>query len=212
MVMKGQFLERPTLIPVGKRVLEGLWHRGAQRPGVLIVPPRPDEGGGMDHVIAAELAWAVASAGHPTLRFNFRGVGASQGERGDDATLLADATAALRVLEENLGEGDAVVVSIGDSAPVAVALSQREAGVTGLCFVAPGALPTAALASLRVPFRIVVAQHDDGNDRAALAEVAAQTGGSLEVIEGADRTFNKNLPHVGRAVASWMRFRARPSV
>ena len=42
----------------------------------------------MDHVVAAEVAWAAATAGHPTLRFNFRGVGASQGEQGDPAARL----------------------------------------------------------------------------------------------------------------------------
>ena len=40
----------------------------------------------MDHVVCAELAWAAARAGRPVLRFNFRGVGASQGSRGDAAS------------------------------------------------------------------------------------------------------------------------------
>src|SRR5438045_9499120 len=29
--------------------------------------------------VIAELAWAITRAGHPTLRFDYRGVGASQG-------------------------------------------------------------------------------------------------------------------------------------
>ncbi|HZH75420.1 MAG TPA: alpha/beta hydrolase, partial [Archangium sp.] len=71
MVLKGQFLERSTLIPVGPEVMEGVAHRGDERPPLLVLPPRPEDGGGMDHVIGAELAYAAASAGYPTLRFNY---------------------------------------------------------------------------------------------------------------------------------------------
>ena len=81
MVMKGQYLERPTLIPLANGlVLEGVSHRGEKRPGLLVLPPPPLEGSGMDHVVGAELAYAVSHAGFPTLRFNYRGVGGSQGE------------------------------------------------------------------------------------------------------------------------------------
>ena len=101
MVTKGQFLERPTLIPVGREVMEGTAHRGVKRPPLLVLAPRPEEGGGMDHVIAAELAWAAATAGFPTLRFNYRGVGGSQGLAGTGEALVEDAEAAMRVLLEN---------------------------------------------------------------------------------------------------------------
>jgi len=62
MVSRGQYLERPALVPVGQLVLEGLWHRGSKTPPVLVLPP-PPEAGSMDHVVCAELAWAAARAG-----------------------------------------------------------------------------------------------------------------------------------------------------
>src|SRR5919201_77207 len=77
MVTRGQFLERPALVPVKDVVMEGLWHRGERRPPLLIIPPAPEEGGSMDHVVATEAAWAAATRGFPTLRFNFRGTGGS---------------------------------------------------------------------------------------------------------------------------------------
>lgn len=140
MVFRGQYLERPTLVPLGREVLEGLSHRGKLAPAVLLVPPTPAEGGGMDHVLAAEIAWACATSGHPTLRFNFRGVGASQGERGSGEALVDDAQAALAVLEDNVAgstaQGPVAVIALGAGLEVAVALARR-ARLAGLCLVAP---------------------------------------------------------------------------
>ena len=63
----------------------------------------------MDHVVLAEIAWATTMAGHPTLRFNFRGVGGSQGERSGEEECAQDAEAALHVLIENAGHTEVVV-------------------------------------------------------------------------------------------------------
>ncbi|MGB8932524.1 MAG: alpha/beta hydrolase, partial [Anaeromyxobacteraceae bacterium] len=82
MVVAGQFLERPALIPLdpgGGLTLEGLYHRGRRRPSLLVCPD-PGAGGGMDAPAVAELAWASARSGHASLRFQHRGRGASQGE------------------------------------------------------------------------------------------------------------------------------------
>ena len=125
MVLKGQFLERATVIPVGTVVLDGVSHRGTRTPALVVVPPTPAEGGGMDHVAGAELAYAASAAGFPTLRFNFRGIGASQGERGHGEALLEDALAAVAQAKENVRGGPVVVASIAGGAEVAVALLRQ---------------------------------------------------------------------------------------
>src|SRR5579871_5935855 len=135
MVLKGQFLERPALIPVGSLMLEGVWHRGQRAPPLLVLPPPPDEGGGMDHVAAAEVAWAVAHAGHPVLRFNFRGVAASQGKRGGPSEQLEDASAALDLVEENTGAQRVAVASLGGSAVTALALRRGRSTVAAVCLI-----------------------------------------------------------------------------
>jgi len=111
-VHQGQFLERPAIIAVGNCVLDGLWHRGEVRPPLLIIPPPPNQGS-MHHPVLSELAWAAATSGFPTLRFDFRGVGASQGQPSGPAERLTDAEAALRLLEENTGVARAAVASFG---------------------------------------------------------------------------------------------------
>lgn len=197
MVQQGQFLERPTLIPVGDLVLEGLSHRGARRPGVLILPPMPDEGG-MDHVVANELAWATAQNGFPSLRFNFRGVGASQGRRGEDP--LADAEAALAVLRENTQAAGCLVATLGSSAKVGLQLVDRHPGLVGLVLVSPVAIDPADLTRLTLPVWAIVPEDDTRMGRAALAAALTSAQGRLEVIPATGRTYTRHLPEVGRAL------------
>ncbi|MCP3143403.1 serine aminopeptidase domain-containing protein [Pyxidicoccus xibeiensis] len=205
MVQKGQFLERATLVPVGREVMEGTAHRGTRAPPLLVIPPRPDEGGGMDHVLAAELVWAAANAGFPTLRFNHRGVGASQGTRGKDLALLEDAEAALRMLMENAGTSAVAVAALHGGAQVAVALQRKHVSVGGLCLVAPADIDPAILGQVTCPLLVVQGETDARLPRAAVSAAIVQAGGDLEVIDDAGATFQRNLPQVGHAVASWLR-------
>lgn len=210
MVLKGQFLERPALIPSGGVVLEGLAHRGRQSPPLLIVPPPPAEGGSMDHVVAAELAWAAAMAGFPTLRFNFRGAGASQGQPGGPAERLEDAEAARQLLAENAGTPELALACIGGSAALGLELVRRHPAVRGLALVSPAGLEPESLVPSTVSLVVVVAEHDRRLPRAALAAAVSQAGGRPAVIEQADPSFTRNLPRVGKAVVHLLK-RLAPS-
>ena len=207
-VTQGQFFERPAIIPVGDSALDGLSTSGDARPPLLIIPP-PPERGSMDHSVLAELAWAASRASFPTLRFNFRGVGASQGERGDESQRLADAEAALRLLEENTGVASAVVASFGASAPTIVALSKLHPGIAGLCFIGPEALEFAELARAGTPLLAVIGEKDASAPQAALAAAIREAGGQMEIIPGADANFQSKLPDVGSSVVRWLS-RLRP--
>ncbi len=200
--MRGQFLERATVIPGQGGVLEGLLHRGRRMPPLLIVPPPPGSGG-MDHPVGAELAWAVSRAGHPTLRFNFRGVGASPGPPGDAQAQVQDVEAALRVLEESAGTVVAAVTSLGGSAPTVLALDQAHPGLAGVALVSPALVEVEELARVRHPLLVVVGAEETVRS-AALAAAVAEAGGSLVVVAGADARFQRNLPQVGRSVAEWL--------
>jgi uncharacterized protein len=198
-VSRGQYLERPALVPVGSLMLEGLWHRGAKAPPVLVLPP-PPEAGSMDHVVCAELAWAAARAGHPVLRFNFRGVGASQGARGDAASRLEDAAGALRLLRENAGTVDVALAAVGDSAQTALGLMREHPGIVAVTLVSPP--PGALSAGVRLPLLCIVGEHEPA--RTVLVAAASEAGGRVEVIPGADARFQRNLPEVGRRVLRWV--------
>ena len=202
MVTKGQYLERATLIPVGDEVMEGLSHRGEHHPPLLIAPPAPDEGGGMDHVVAAEVAWASATSGHATLRFNFRGVGASQGKRG--GALLPDLEAALRALIQNTECTAPAVLSIGGSAPALLELAARHPALGGIALVNPARIRPEELLRLSVPLLAVAAEGYTHLPRAALAAAVAEAGGTFHLVASADTAFTRNLNEVGRLISHWL--------
>ncbi|HEY3445951.1 MAG TPA: alpha/beta fold hydrolase [Myxococcales bacterium] len=207
MVQPGQFLERATLIPSGDLVLEGLWHRGANPPAMLICPPHPLQGSSMDSPVCAELAFACSRRGHATLRFNYRGAGASQGELSAElATSVEDAAAALTVLIESVGGRGVVVAGYDFGAAVAIELAKRAGDLKGIVLVAPKAegYDFAAIASVQAPGLIVVGEHDRTCDRLALANVCQQMGDQLEVIEEADHIFSRGLTALGQTVGRFL--------
>lgn len=196
---RGQYLERPALIPVGPLLLEGLWHRGTKGPPVLVLPP-PPEAGSMDHVICAELAWASARARHPVLRFNFRGVGASQGGRGHARSRVEDAAGALRLLRENTGVVEVAVAAVGGSAEIALALAREHPGIVAAVLVSP---PADALAGpVDFPLLCILGQDEPG--RPGVLAAAGEAGGRVEVVAGTDARFQRNLPEVGRLALRWL--------
>jgi len=205
MVVKGQFLERPTLIPTGGGlVLEGISHRGTLRPLLLVLPPPPAEGGGMDHVVAAELVYAASHAGYPTLRFNYRGVGASQGAReATPKTLLEDAVAAYGLAVDNAGGALPVIASLGASDAVAWQLS-RAHPLAGLIFVNPSLLSPDELGDDALPVTAILAEHDPVQPRGAWAAALETRGQALTVVPGAERSFQRNLVMVGKAAAAFL--------
>jgi len=203
-VLRGQFLERPALIQAGDFVLDGLSHRGGKRPPLLIVPAPPGEGPGMDHPLCAELAWAAASAGFPTLRFNFRGVGASQGNREGAETDLADSNAALRLLMQNAAVASAAVAAVGGSANTALELRKLHPGLSGVCLIQPHEDVAPELPRIVISLMLVLGENHSGAPLAALAAAAAEAGGSVEIVPRLNATAGTGLSQVGKAVARWL--------
>jgi alpha/beta superfamily hydrolase len=197
MVLAGQYLERPALVVAGDLTLEGLYHRGARRPALLVCPA-PGPGGGMDAPAVAELAWAAARAGLPSLRFQHRGVGASQGEP-DPARAVDDARAALAHLGETAGRRVAIA-GVGGGCATALALARLHPEVERVALVSPAGAPDGPLPTARV---LLVLPEDRAGEADAL--VASLGGrGAAEVVPGADALFRAGLPALGRAVVAFV--------
>jgi len=81
--------------PAGR--IEGRYHPARQKnaPIAIVLHPHPQFGGTMNHQIIYQLYYAFVHRGFSALRFNFRGVGRSQGSFDHGTGELSDAAAAL---------------------------------------------------------------------------------------------------------------------
>ena len=68
-------------------------------PGVLICHPGPRNGGNMDNNVVVAVSFALVEQGFATMRFNFRGVGNSQGEHSQGNLEHQEALAALEFIK-----------------------------------------------------------------------------------------------------------------
>lgn len=96
---------RPVTIPSGGLTLEGLLHlpETTPAPGIVICHPHPQYGGDMQNNVVSAVCETAVASGVAALRFNFRGVGASEGAHTRGTGEVEDARAALdylRVLPE----------------------------------------------------------------------------------------------------------------
>jgi len=80
--------------------LEGLHASGSNGMGVVITHPHPLYGGDMQNGVVESILRAYRRKGYATLRFNFRGVGASEGRHDHGNGEKKDVLAARSYLEE----------------------------------------------------------------------------------------------------------------
>ena len=142
--MAPRAFERPATIalpegPDPNLALEGLHVPVPDGPlgGTVIAPPHPLYGGSMDSPVVTEIAHACQHTGLESLRFNWRGVGASAGDMtGDPAVGTADYAAALDWIEETV-DGPIVACGYSFGAATAVRAAVGRPRIQRLLLVAP---------------------------------------------------------------------------
>ncbi len=94
----------PVAIAGPAGLLEGLWSDpGGTLPAAVVCHPHPAHGGSMHSKVVHAIARALDRAGHPTLRFNFRGVGRSEGTYSGWNEEIGDLQAAAAFARERTG-------------------------------------------------------------------------------------------------------------
>ncbi len=121
--------------------LEGRFHRSEnpKAPMVLILHPNPTQGGTMNNRVTYALFQAFVNMGFSALRFNYRGVGASQGEMdGSGAGELADAIVALDWLQNmDVESNQCWIAGYSFGAWIAAQVLMRRPEIKGFVFVTP---------------------------------------------------------------------------
>ncbi len=121
--------------------LEGRFHRSEnpRAPLVLVLHPNPAQGGTMNNRVTYAIFQAFVDMGFSVLRFNFRGVGNSQGEiDGTGVGELADAIVALDWLQSMDTETNVCwIAGYSFGAWIAAQVLMRRPEISGFVFVSP---------------------------------------------------------------------------
>jgi alpha/beta superfamily hydrolase len=190
--------------------LQGLLARpqGAARvSGAVVCHPHPTYGGSMHNNVVEAVLAAMWQAGYATLRFNFRGVGASEGEYDGGEGEALDARAAIKFIASQPGVLADRIVLAGYSfgAAVAMRVGLTEPAVAQIIAVA---LPVGMMASgtagiSKKPVLLVSGNSDSYSPEAQVRAVAATLGplARVTIIAGADHFFGGYEDGLAAAIA-----------
>ena len=165
-------------------------------PAVVVCHPHPVFQGDMDHPLVLAVCTALDQRGLATLRFNFRGVGRSEGEFTNGQKELEDVQAALKVASHWLGLNRRRMGLVGYSFGAAVILRglSRLKNPKALVLISPP--PTAVEVGPprrdQRPRLFLVGDADRISPAERLGEVVASLAGSpeLRIVPGVDHTWS----------------------
>ena len=172
----------------------------------LVCHPHPLFGGSMHNKVVYRVARALRSSGYAVLRFNFRGVGRSQGRHDLGVGEIEDARSALDWLRNRypglpytlagFSFGSRVILGLGCALPDAERL-------IALGFPAKRD-PVGMLAECTVPKVLIQSTHDEYGPRAEMEAFYAQVAEPKRLIwiEAEDHFFAGGLDELERQVVA----------
>ncbi|MBT5413587.1 MAG: alpha/beta hydrolase [Rhodospirillaceae bacterium] len=188
--------------------------RGDNPPIALMLHPHPEHGGNMNNKVVYTLYHAFLKLGFTTLRFNFRGVGRSQGRFARGEGELSDAAAALDWLQATSPNARGCwIAGFSFGAWIGMQLLMRRPEIEGFISIAPPAniydfsflapCPASGLVLHGADDRLVPPESVE----ILVEKLSKQRGITIDhrVFEGADHFFSSQLDKVGDAVSSYVK-------
>ncbi len=200
--------ESPVTFKSGELELEGLiaLPERDSAGAAVVCHPHPMYGGSMCNNVVEAALDALWQRGYATLRFNFRGVGASEGEYDGGEGEVDDARAAVAYLAGRRSAASVLLAGYSFGASVALQAGMDDPGVGRVVAIA---LPVAMLkvriaADVTKPMLLVSGDRDSYSPIDPLRELAAKIGKAarLEFIEGADHFFGGFEPRLSAVIAT----------
>ncbi len=182
--------------------------KGETAPVALILHPHPKAGGQMNNPVTVQLFHLFMKRGFSVLRFNFRGVGKSEGAHDEGRGEQGDAAAAVDEMARRFPGLPIVLGGFSFGSSMAVRVGCADARVRALLVMGfPEAMlkDTSFLASCTQPRLFVQGENDafaDGPRIRALVATLPEPK-TLVVIPGSDHFFAGHLDELQAAVSSW---------
>ncbi|RZI95695.1 MAG: alpha/beta fold hydrolase [Variovorax sp.] len=175
---------------------------------VVIAHPHPLFGGTMDNKVVQTLARAFVASGWTAVRFNFRGVGASEGThdegRGETADLLA-------VVQQVAPDGALAIAGFSFGAFVAINALQSLWGtreISRIALVGPSVARVVPPALDEAAHERTLIVHGEADDTVALSAVmdwARPQSLPVTVVPGGGHFFHGQLPLLKQLVVRHLR-------
>ena len=174
------------------------------RVAVVLAHPLPTGGGTMHNKVVYQAAKGLCRTGAVVLRFNFRGVGTSDGAFEDGPGEMADFRAALDFMAGRYPGAELWAAGFSFGAWVAMTVGARDDRVTTLVGIAPPVELydfSAVLESLKPKF-FIQGDRDELCPYQGMREFYARVPGPKELvtIDGADHFFDGRTSEVAEAV------------
>jgi len=198
--------------PCGDITLEGEWHSPAGEgpfPAVVVCHPYPPLGGSMDNSVVVAICEALFRQSIAAFRFNFRGVGGSEGSFGEGIGERDDTRAALDFVlsSQNVDTGRIGLAgySFGAMMALGVALSDERVKMLALSCVPLGDDGWEKLEGYSKPKLYLIGDNDQ---MLPIEQFRRHTVGvahpeQYQVIEGADHSMFGYENELARRVAEF---------
>jgi alpha/beta superfamily hydrolase len=202
--------------PAGR--LEGRYYKSEhpRAPVALVLHPHPLHGGTMNNKVTYNTYKRFVDNGFSVLRFNFRGVGKSQGKFDNGIGELQDATVALNWLHnQNMESHNYWVSGFSFGAWIGLQLVMRRPDIENYILTAPpvGKYDFNFIVPCPASGLIIQGDKDDiskESDSSKLADKLSQRNEAkieYEVIEGADHFFREYMDQYNEAVDEYIKVR-----
>ena len=185
--------------------IEGLFNKRDQDKGVVVTHPHPLYGGDMYNLVVETIVHVYYQKGYSTLKFNFRGIGKSQGEYDNGVGEQKDVLAAIAFLfEMGIKQIDLAGYSFG--AWVNAHAIREDAPVQNIMMVSPpvGFMNFQSI-SVMSGLKLVIA---GSRDDIAPVDIIRKTfpvwnpDARFEVIDGADHFYGGYLGQLESVLSS----------
>lgn len=202
--------------------LEGRYQHAKRddAPVALILHPHPQHGGTMNNKVVYSLYHAFSRRGFSTLRFNFRGVGRSQGAFDSGLGELSDAAAALDWMQgHNPNATGCWIAGFSFGAWIAMQLMMRRPEINGFIAIAPPASihDFSFLAPCPASGLMVHGDSDDIIPEDSVAKLADKLGKQknitidYNVVKGCDHFFRDHLETMEKHVEKYLDANLQPA-
>jgi len=201
---------RPITFTSEGLTLEGILHQPVPPPfpAAAVCHPHPLYGGDMNNNVVVAVCQALAEADIAGLRFNYRGVGRSEGTYGDGVGERADAAGALAYLRQLAQVQEDRVAIVGYSFGATIALMAADELVAAVAAIStPAFSQSVPDLAIRCPTLLISAEQDEIAPAVSLPTLAHMIGPQCQVtvVRGADHFWWSYEKELAELVAQFFR-------